>query len=310
MQLNNVFQTSNPSFPIKIGSRGNDVKFIQNRLGLKADGVFGPQTKFHVQEFQKANALKADGIVGPQTWSVMKSTKFTEESLDTSVGFQLYETKLLDQDEMIKGQGTPEYLFYHHTAGWHNPYNVITSWNNDTRGRIATEFVIGGPSALGNDNQHDGKIVKCIPDGWWAYHLGNVGSSHMTKNSIGIEVCNFGYLTEKNGEFYTYTNQKVAKDQVEDLGYKWRGHQYWHKYSDAQIESLYNLTKFIEERNGINIHVGLQEWINDPRIEDPFAFNQNAYRGQIKGLLTHANVRSDKTDMFPQKNLIEMIKSL
>lgn len=309
MQLSNVFQKSNPSFPIKIGSRGNDVKFIQTRLGLKADGVFGPQTKFHVMEFQKANGLSADGVVGPKTWSVLKSTKFEESSLDTSVGLQLYETYNLDQDEMIKGQGTPEYLFYHHTAGWENPINVVKSWNNDTRGRIATEFVIGGPSVLGTDKQHDGKIVKCMPDGWWAYHLGKTGSSNMTKNSVGIEVCNFGYLTEKNGSFYTYTNHRASEDQIEDLGYEWRGHRYWHKYSDLQIESLYNLTKFIAERNEIDICVGLQEWINSG-IQDPFGFNHDAYYGRVKGLLNHSNVRTDKTDMSPQKNLIEMIKSL
>lgn len=310
MQLNNVFGTPKPSFPIKLGSRGKDVRFIQSKLGLNQDGVFGPKTKACVIEFQRAYALVADGIVGPQTWAVLKTVKFEEESLDTSQPAQIYEMYKLDGDEMIMNQGKPEYLFYHHTAGWHNPYNTISNWNKDTRGRIATEFVIGGPSIKGDNNQYDGKILKCMPDGYWAYHLGRVGGSNMNKNSIGIEVNNFGPLTEKGGEFYTYTNHKVALNQVEDLGFEWKGYRYWHKYSDAQIESLYVLTKFIVERNDIDINVGLKQWLETMEPQEAFGFFEDAYYGKVKGLLSHTNVRTDKSDMSPQKNLIQMIKSL
>ena len=38
----------------------------------------------------------------------------------------------------------PEYLFLHHTAGNENPMACVDMWNDDTRGRIATEFVVGG----------------------------------------------------------------------------------------------------------------------------------------------------------------------
>ena len=51
----------------------------------------------------------------------------------------------------------------HHTAGWHNPYNVIKSWGGDSRGRIATEFVLGGQSVKGNDDTYDGEMVQCFP---------------------------------------------------------------------------------------------------------------------------------------------------
>lgn len=53
---------------IKLNSRGNDVITLQKRLGLKADGIFGPNTEKAVKEFQKANGLVADGIVGQKTW--------------------------------------------------------------------------------------------------------------------------------------------------------------------------------------------------------------------------------------------------
>lgn len=53
---------------IKQGSRGEDVKTLQNKLNLIADGIFGPLTDEAVREFQKTNGLTVDGIVGPKTW--------------------------------------------------------------------------------------------------------------------------------------------------------------------------------------------------------------------------------------------------
>lgn len=53
---------------VKLGSRGADVKTLQTKLNLSADGIFGPITEEAVKEFQKANGLTVDGIVGPKTW--------------------------------------------------------------------------------------------------------------------------------------------------------------------------------------------------------------------------------------------------
>lgn len=44
-----------------------DVRALQVRLGVPADGRFGPGTKAAVQAFQRSKGLLADGIVGPQT---------------------------------------------------------------------------------------------------------------------------------------------------------------------------------------------------------------------------------------------------
>lgn len=56
---------------LKVGSKGGDVKYLQKKLGITADGAFGPQTRKHVIEFQQKHGLTADGIVGPATWKAI-----------------------------------------------------------------------------------------------------------------------------------------------------------------------------------------------------------------------------------------------
>jgi len=50
---------------LRLGSKGADVKALQVKLGVKADGSFGPKTKAAVVAFQKRHGLKADGVFGP-----------------------------------------------------------------------------------------------------------------------------------------------------------------------------------------------------------------------------------------------------
>lgn len=56
---------------LKLGSKGEYVKKIQEKLGLSADGSFGPGTEKAVKEWQSKNGLTADGIVGDGTWGKM-----------------------------------------------------------------------------------------------------------------------------------------------------------------------------------------------------------------------------------------------
>ena len=54
---------------LKLGNRGNEVKLLQEKLNLKADGIFGPLTEEAVKDFQRSNGLEVDGIVGDNTLS-------------------------------------------------------------------------------------------------------------------------------------------------------------------------------------------------------------------------------------------------
>ncbi len=56
---------------LKRGLKGAPVKRLQTKLGIAADGDFGPGTERAVRDFQKANGLAVDGIAGPDTFTAM-----------------------------------------------------------------------------------------------------------------------------------------------------------------------------------------------------------------------------------------------
>ena len=52
---------------LRQGSAGADVMCLQTKLGISADGKFGPLTNAAVKSFQASNGLVVDGVVGPNT---------------------------------------------------------------------------------------------------------------------------------------------------------------------------------------------------------------------------------------------------
>ena len=291
---------------LKLGSRGREVKELQEFLDLQTDGIFGKGTEAVVTQWQSSNGLVADGIVGPATWDAMgiATTDSSEKTYETENGL-IINKHFLPVGEYKSGPTNKEYLFLHHTAGWHNPYKTIDHWARDSRGAVATEFVLGGPSVKGDDDSYDGTLLQAFPEGGYGWHLGKNGSQHMHTHSVGIEVNNFGYVV--GGK--TYAGTKVHESQIVTLPEAFRGHKTWHRYSDTQIEVLRKWMLWIAERDSIDIREGLPKWVKE-RGAKAFEFNEDAYYGKVKGTLTHTNTRKDKVDMFPQPELLDMLVSL
>jgi hypothetical protein len=291
---------------LKVGSRGKEVKELQEFLEIGADGIFGKGTESSVKKWQSENGLVADGIVGPATWDAMGlATTDSSEQIYTTENGLVVEKYFLPRGEYKNGPTNKEYVFLHHTAGWHNPFKTIDHWGRDDRGAIATEFVLGGPSIKGNDFKYDGKMVQAFPEGAYGWHLGKNGSQHMHTHSVGIEVNNFGYVI--NGKAYQGT--PVEESQIVTLKEPFRGHKTWHKYSDKQIEAIRLWLLWIAERDNIDVREGLPSLIKEKGAK-AFDFNPDAYYGKVKGTWTHTNTRKDKFDMFPQEELLEMLITL
>jgi hypothetical protein len=294
---------------LRLGSKGQDVKELQQALGLSPTGEFNAATLNAVKAYQSKKGLMVDGLVGNQTLGAIRAQNATTdlaEKIYSPIDGLFVHKNYLPKGEYIDEPTPKEYLFLHHTQGWNNPYDTIHGWATDNRGPIATEFVMGGRSIKDNDDRYDGELVQCIPEGAYGWHLGDTGSHHMHTHSVGIELCNFGAAI--NGK--TAYDRIIPADQLVTLPNEFKGKKQWHAYTDKQIETLRLFILWIAERDSIDVRDGL---IAEIKKQGPkaFEFNQNAYNGKIKGMWTHANVRKkDKEDLFPQPNLIEMLLSI
>lgn len=303
---------------LKKGSRGSDVKTLQTALGLTVDGVFGPLTEKAVERFQLDKELMVTGVVDSDTWVLLLNMEHNVPdgiTEDTDVSTQYFKTDYdqvihrhyLPKGEYLKGPVKNDYIFLHHTAGNPNPYRCIDHWGRDSRGRIATEFVLGGINHRNGDDEFDGVMVQAFPEGCQGWHLGKTGSGFMNRHSVGLEICNMGYL-DKN--YLTYVGSKCIPEQVTELEEPFKGKLYWHSYSDAQIRETEKWIKYVAERDEIDVRIGLQQFIKKYGPYKGFEFQSDAFYGKIKGLLTHTNVRKGKMDCYPHPDFVDMIMSL
>jgi N-acetyl-anhydromuramyl-L-alanine amidase AmpD len=188
-------------------------------------------------------------------------------------------------------------VYIHHTAGGPRASSVWNWWKND-KGRIATCVVI----------DHSGEIQQGFSSKFWAYHLGLANKhfgvmglpyKNLDKLSIGIEICNWGQLTEKNGKFYNYVNGEVPLNQVTELETPYKNFKYFHSYTKEQIDSTKELLLLWNDRYGIPLTYNKDIWGLTPR----------AFKGE-SGVFTHNSVRTDKIDVYPHPDLVDMLKSI
>ena len=203
----------------------------------------------------------------------------------------------LSKDQYIDELTDKKQIYLHHTAGGPDAVAVAKYFNNKV-GKVATAFIIGARCT----------IVQCFSSKNWAYHLGlkqqvfteaGVSYKSLDKISVGIEICNYGPLTKRNGYYYNYVGGKVDYTEVTILDKKYKGYIYWQKYTDAQIDSTRQLLVYLCDTYDI------------PRtyFATIFDIDKRALRGE-SGIFTHNSVRKDKSDIYPCPRMITMLESL
>ncbi|MGH8551534.1 MAG: peptidoglycan recognition protein family protein [Methylococcales bacterium] len=60
-----------PRLTLRRGLKGELVKHMQEKVGVRPDGEFGRKTEAAVRDFQRARGMVPDGIVGPKTWAAL-----------------------------------------------------------------------------------------------------------------------------------------------------------------------------------------------------------------------------------------------
>jgi len=236
-----------------------------------------------IEHFQSELGLLRDGIFGNKSYSALYNHLLSVEELSF--------------DDYVKEETKKQMIVWHHSAGWDNSRRMFASWQRDKRGRVATSIGI-------ND---DGKVYKGFDERFWAHHLG-VDSNHfgrfnlpnvnkyLNRISIGVEVCNAGYLDSDTKE--SYFDWRPPEEKILALEYK--GREYYEKYTDQEIKSLRIWTIL----NAIRYNIPLYY-----RGFDMWELSRDALTG-VSGLYTHNSFRTDKSDVSPQPHLIKMAKEL
>jgi N-acetyl-anhydromuramyl-L-alanine amidase AmpD len=156
---------------------------------------------------------------------------------------------------------------------------------------VATQYIIGG----------NGEILRLFPNNFWAHHLGlrTANNTQMNRETIGIELDAWGPLTFKNGKYFNAYNRELTGNcKIEKLAKPFRKFTFFTEYTDAQIDSLAFLLKFLHVEHKIPME-GLNRTLNFEVCDF-----------QRPGIYSHSNFRADKSDVYPATKLIGMLKML
>lgn len=184
-------------------------------------------------------------------------------------------------------------IILHHTAG--GSADSAWKWWNQTPERVGTPYII----------DRDGTVIETFDPEAWAYDLGLKSGDINTweRQYIGIELVAWGQLTEDKGKYYNYLKQEVPEKEVTVLAKPYRNFKYFHSYSEAQLKSLSELISVLRKRfPNIPLQKGLSTTI--------FNYNAELVKKAQPGIYSHTTLRQDKVDVFPQPELVALLKSL
>jgi len=98
---------------LRVGSRGEAVKKLQQGLGIDADGKFGAGTKKAVEEFQAKHGMDADGLAGPDTLAHLDTFEEMDDRVVAQAKVQPDEAKFESEplpdmkgSDVVAGTGT------------------------------------------------------------------------------------------------------------------------------------------------------------------------------------------------------------
>jgi N-acetyl-anhydromuramyl-L-alanine amidase AmpD len=191
-------------------------------------------------------------------------------------------------------------IYLHHTVSGEGVKGDVRHWAS-SKARVATCVII----------DHDGVIHQAFSSKKWAHHLGiksniwkKLGlvnkNTKLNQQSIGIEIDSYGGLKKEGDVWKNVYGGTIPNDKVVEYPEGFRGYYAFEKYTEAQIEAVRQLLVFWGERYQIPL---------DYKGEAMWDLNKSALEGE-EGIWAHVSVRPDKSDIHPQADLVDMLKSL
>ena len=220
----------------------------------------------------------------------------------------------------------------HHTAVNAPIENIVKNWTK-LSDHVSTHFIIN----------RDGDYDQLFPLKYWGNHIGakRKGSSYLQKSTISIELEAVGFLKyinntgrypqqafsdtaqfKQDGKIFTYKDLQQEINEVPiarpvemnsdgslSQTPTYRDYMYYQSYTTPQLNALREVLQQIRKEYP-NIPIGsnydginkFSEQFPSSGVESETAFANN------RGTYTHNSYRTDKRDVFPQKELIELLQ--
>jgi N-acetyl-anhydromuramyl-L-alanine amidase AmpD len=220
-------------------------------------------------------------------------------------------------DNQYYRETTPKkQIVLHHTVSGRGVEGDVNWWLQ-TPERIATHIIIN----------YDGTIYQNYSSYFWGHHLGikasylknkgfndyNARNELLNKESIAVELDRWGgliynkntgkyhppYFDQKLNQWLPRNTNPINDNDVVILTKPYRGYRAFEKYTQEQIESLRKLLVYWGDRYNIPLNYNSAMW--DVSID--------ALSG-TPGIWSHSSYRHDKSDAFPQDELILMLNNL
>ncbi len=180
------------------------------------------------------------------------------------------------QNHVLKGNGTkfqespnhggkfsadlPDTIIIHYTAG--SSANSAVKHLCDPRSKASAHLVVG----------RDGSVAQLVPFDTIAWHAGRStygGRVGFNKYAIGIEIDNAGTFKKSGAGFVAWFGTAYPEEEVIEAVHRNESSPaYWHKYTEKQINLVYDICSELIETYPISLILGHEE-IAPGRKRDP-----------------------------------------
>ncbi len=203
------------------------------------------------------------------------------------------------QKQYVRAQYDKTQIILHHTVSGGSAKAVALYWGSD-KPRIATCMII----------DKKGVPHQLFSSKYWGGHVGGktimrkefqrfgLPYRNCSKTSIGVELVSWGGLNMIDGQLY---NAYGGKFHGEHIYYPegFRGYHYFDKYTQEQINTLKELLIYWNQRYNIPLNYN----------EDMWDVSEKALNNE-RGIWSHTSFRSGKSDLYPDPELINMLKNI
>lgn len=252
---------------------------------LKQLGCSSSEYADLVKEFQLSYGLAPDRILGRKTY----------EKLFAAL-IPIKRSKVSYAKTPMPRFTTAKRVCLHYTCA-HNVDGSIAHWNTKS-------FAGGTPFVI--DRQGNLYIVFDYRSGY-SYHMGlKTESAYLRDNfecaTLGIELCNAGYTSKKNGLWVNPLGVVSDDANVVQINPPHRKNMYYEEYTDAQILTLTRLV--------VLLSLEFEFDISRLNMDTMFDYDPKWNINNRNGIITHCTVRQDKFDLAPTPKVVEFFNSL